>query len=364
MTTTPRTPLVILSTFVLVALTLGWLIGLPLVLMSPEERSLAPLGVYYNIFMLTPVLAAVLAYVLERRQPLSVLYAHHAAAYAGKDADKDVGKDAGKDVGDDARTNIGGDAETPDQPTHVLRPQSVTDALGITPLRPVRGLLSWSVLGLLLFFAFSLAALPLGGALGVYPFDPSMPLFVQDLSSRLGQDATEFIATGVLVEVGVIFSASVLGVFLHAGMEMGWRGYLFPRLQLRWGPRAAVVLTGVASGLWYAPLLAAGFFYDQTPVFQALALMLGYATIIGGVLAWLRMQSGSIWPAAFAQSMISAAAILHFWFASPGVTVDLRQATLQGFSGWILPGLLLIGLLIFARRAFPQRTQQKTRLSR
>lgn len=338
LTTTPRTPLVILSTFVLVTLTLGWLIGLPVVLMSPEERSIASLGVYYNLFMLTPALAAVIAYVLERRQPLEVLYGHHAEAGAGDAAAEDLS----------------------DRPVRTLKPQSVTDALGITPLRPVRGLLGWSVLGLLLFFAFSLAALPLGGALGLYPFDPSMPLFVQDLSSRLGRDATEFIATGVLVEVGVIFSASVLGVFLHAGIEMGWRGYLFPRLQLRWGPRAAVVLTGVISGLWYAPLLAAGFFYDQTPVFQALALMLGYATIIGGVLAWLRMQSGSIWPAAFAQSMISAAAILHFWFASAGVTVDLRQATLQGFSGWILPGLLLIGLLIFARRAFPQPTRQKT----
>nr|WP_255545905.1 MULTISPECIES: CPBP family intramembrane glutamic endopeptidase [unclassified Nesterenkonia] len=185
-----------------------------------------------------------------------------------------------------------------------------------------------------------------------------MPLFVQDLSSRLGRDATEFIATGLLLEVGVIFSSSVLGVFLHAGIEMGWRGYLFPRLQLRWGPRAAVVVTGVISGLWYAPLLAAGFFYTQTPVFQALALMLGYATIIGGVLAWLRMQSGSIWPAAFAQSMISAAVILHFWFAEAGEMVDLRQATLQGFTGWILPGALLVGLLIFARRAYPQRVSR------
>ncbi|MGJ9406006.1 CPBP family intramembrane glutamic endopeptidase [Nesterenkonia aurantiaca] len=336
---TPRTPLVILSTFVLVALTLGWLIALPLVLMSPEERSTAQLGVYYNLFMVTPALAAVVAYVLERRQPAAVLYGHHSGAAQPEQAEHSVQPEQ---------------AEHSVQAGQVLKPQSVTDALGITPLRPARRLLGWSVLGLLLFFAFSFIALPLGGALGVYPFDPSMPLFVQDLSSRLGRDATEFIATGLLLEVGIIFSASVLGVFLHAGIEMGWRGYLFPRLQLRWGPRAAVVVTGVVSGLWYAPLLAAGFFYDQTPVFQALALMLGYALIIGGVLAWLRMQSGSIWPAAFAQSMISAAAILHFWFAEAGEMVDLRQATLQGFTGWILPGALLVGLLIFARRAYPQ----------
>lgn len=345
-TTTPRTPLIVLSSFVLVALTLGWLIGLPLVLMSPEERSAAPLDLYYNLFMLTPAVAALAAYLLERRQPLNVLYGHRAEAAA---QDHQVARDQQPEMQDE---------QPQERPARTLKPQSVTDALGITPLRPVRRLLSWSVLGLLLFFAFSLAALPLGGALGVYPFDPSMPLFVQDLSSRLGRDATEFIATGVLVEVGVIFTASVLGVFLHAGIEMGWRGYLFPRLALRWGPRAAVVVTGVISGIWYAPLLAAGFFYDQTPVFQALALMLGFSIIIGGVLAWLRMQSGSIWPAAFAQSMISAAAILHFWFAEAGQMVDLRQATLQGVSGWILPGLLLVGLMIFARRAFGEVTDR------
>ena len=330
--TTPRTPVMILSTFVLVTFALGWLIALPLVLMSPEERSTASLDLYYNLFMLTPAIGAGIAYVLERRQPPAVLYGHRISEQASAE-------------------QITAEPESNDQ-TSVLKPQSLTDALGITPLRPVGRLLAWSILGLLLFLGFSLAALPLGGALGVYPFDPSMPLFVQDLSSRLGRDATEFIATGVLVEIGVIFTAAVFTVFLHAGIEMGWRGYLFPRLQLRWGARVAVVLTGVISGLWYAPLLAAGYFYNQAPVFQSLALMLGYCIVIGGVLAWLRMQSGSIWPSSFAQAMITSAAILHYWFASAGEIVDFRQATLQGYSGWILPGLLLAGLLIFARRAF------------
>lgn len=320
LTATPRTPLVILSVFVLVTLGLGWLVGLPLILMSPEERSAAPDGVYMNVFMLTPAVAAVIAYLMERRQPLGVLYGHTAAQREPAGAQ--------------------------------LKSQSITDALGITPLRPVGRLLAWSILALLLFFAISLAALLIGAALGAYPLDLSMPIFVQDLSARLGREATEFIATGLLVEVGYIFSGAVLGVVIHAGIEMGWRGYLFPRLQVRWGSRAAVVLTGIVSGLWYAPLLAVGFFYGQTPVFLALALMIGFSIIIGGVLAWLRMRSGSIWPAAFAQSMISAAAILHFWFAEAGAPTDFRVATLQGVTGWILPGLLLLGLLIFARRAY------------
>lgn len=313
----PRTPLVVLSTFVFASLALGWVIAMPLVIMDPADRVDAPMEVYYNLFMLSPALAAVGAYLLERRHSASTLYGH----ITGDDADR-------------------------------FRPQALPDALGITPLRPVGRLIGWSILALLLFFAFSLAALPVGGALGVYPFDTSMPIFVQDLGYRLGHDPTEFIATGLIVEVGVIFGSAIVLVFLHAGQEMGWRGYLYPRVQQRWGVLPAVGITGVTSGLWYAPLLSVGFFYDQTALFEALALMLGFCLIIGGLLAWLRMRSGSIWPAAFAQSMITAATILHFWFAEFGPQIDLRQATLQGWSGWILPGLLLIVLLLMRKRAF------------
>lgn len=318
----PRTPLVILSTFVVVSLALGWLIATPLVLLDPTELAEAPMDAYYNLFMLTPAVAAVVAYLLERRQSVTTLYGH----ITGDDADR-------------------------------FRPQKLVDALGITPLRPVGRLLGWSVLALLIFFVFSLAALPLGGLLGVYPFDPSMPIFVQDLGTRLGHDPTEFIATGLLVEAGVIFGMAAALVFLHAGQEMGWRGYLYPRLQQRWGVLPAVGLTGLASGLWYAPLLSVGFFYDQTALFEALVLMLGFCTIIGGLLAWLRMRSGSIWPAAFAQSMITAATVLHYWFSEFGGNIDFRMATLQGWSGWIIPAVVLAVLLLFRKKtfAFPVR---------
>lgn len=329
----PRTPLVILSSFLLITLGLGWIIGLPLVLLDPADRGEAPMDVIYHLFMLSPAVAAVLAHVWERRQPWQVLYP------AGLDSPSAGGS-----------SPEGG--TPPDPALSALRPQTLTDALGITPLRPISRLLGWSVLALLLFFGLSIAALPVGGALGVYAFDPSMPIFLQELERRLGHEGAEFLATGLIVEVGVIFGSAIILVFLHAGQEMGWRGYLFPRLQHRWGATLAVLVSGLASGLWYAPLLAVGFFYGDTGLFEALGLMVVFATVIGGLLAWLRMRSGSIWPAAFAQSMITAAAILAYWFAEFGPQIDLRQATLQGWSGWILPALLLTGLLLARHRAF------------
>lgn len=338
----PRTPLVILSSFLLITLGLGWIIGLPLVLLDPADRGEAPMDIIYHLFMLSPAVAAVVAYVLERRQPLHVLYGTElGSASPGSTAPEDPSPEPEED------------ADSLQEPTRsAMRPQTLTDALGITPLRPVSRLLGWSVLALLLFFGLSIAALPIGGALGVYAFDPSMPIFLQELERRLGHDGAEFLATGLMVEVGVIFGSASVLVFLHAGQEMGWRGYLFPRLQRRWGTAAAVLISGVTSGLWYAPLLAVGFFYGETSLFEALGLMVVFATVIGGLLAWLRMRSGSIWPAAFAQSMITAATILAYWFAEFGPQIDLRQATLQGWSGWLLPAALLAGLLLARRRAF------------
>lgn len=319
---TPRTPLVLLAGFVLLTLALGWAVAVPALTEDPQQRTNELTGMVYQLFVLTPAVAAVIIYAFERRRPASVLYGHI--------AERD-------DDGASARA---------------LRPQTITDALGITPLRPVGRLLSWSVLALLLFLALSAAAVPVGAALGVFPLDASMPIFLQDLERRLGHDAAEFLTTGLVVEFLLILGWAVVNVFVHAGQEIGWRGYLYPRLQLRWGPVPAVLLTGALNGLWFAPLLAVGFYYQNTPLFIAGALMVGYCVIIGGLLAWLRMRSGSIWPAAFAQSMITSAAILPTWFAAMGDTLDVRQATLQGWSGWLVPGILLVVLLFTARRSF------------
>lgn len=322
---TPRTPLIMLSGFVLLTLALGWAVAAPMLAQDPQQRPADLTGTVYHLFILTPALAAAIIFLVERRQQLSVLYGHL--------------------TDDDG-------APSASTPAHALRPQTITDALGITPLRPVSRLLLWSVLALLLFLALSAAAIPVGAALGVFPLDTSMPIFLQDLERRLGHDAAEFLTTGLAVEFLLILGWAVLNVFVHAGQEMGWRGYFFPRVQQRWGTLAAVLLTGVLNGLWFVPLLAVGFFYQNTPIFLAAALMVGYCVVIGGVLAWLRVRSGSIWPSAFAQSMITSAAILPTWFAAMGESLDVRQATLQGWSGWLLPAAVLLVLLLTARRSF------------
>lgn len=346
---TPRTPWTVLSAYVLVTLALAWAVTLPLVLQSPAERTEAPLELHQNLFLLSPMVGAMVAWFAERRRPLAVL--HGMTARRGED--RGPAETGGADATGETDDAGAGPAPSRNGVASPVRRQHLADALGLTPLRPVSRLLSWCVLALLLFFALTLAALGVGALLGVYPLDLSMPLFTQDLARRLGeQDGGQFLASGLLVEVGVIAVSAITTMPLHATAEMGWRGWFFPRLQRRLGPTAAVLATGVLSGIWHTPLLAVGFHYTNTPLPLAVLLMCGYCVVIGGLLAWMRMRSGSIWPAAFAQSMITAATILHFWFAAADPQFDYRAATLQGWSGWIVPGAMLAVLLLARRRAF------------
>ncbi len=66
---------------------------------------------------------------------------------------------------------------------------------------------------------------------------------------------------------------------LGLGEELGWRGYLLPKLMVLGKPKAYSIL-GVIWGLWHLPLIVIGFAYPGhpllgVPVFMALTIALG-----------------------------------------------------------------------------------------
>jgi membrane protease YdiL (CAAX protease family) len=82
------------------------------------------------------------------------------------------------------------------------------------------------------------------------------------------------------------------------GEEIGWRGFLLPRLVGRFGFTVGCLLSGCIWAVWHYPELlfadynaGTGLAYDLT-CFTLMVIGLSY------VIGWLRLKSNSLWPAA------------------------------------------------------------------
>lgn len=102
-----------------------------------------------------------------------------------------------------------------------------------------------------------------------------------------------FLGVPLIASVGV-----VSGVARTLGEEIGWRGFLFPRLFQQIGFTPACLLTGCIWSAWHYPvLLFADYNAGTNPIYAltCFTLMVVAASFIWG---WLRLKSGSLWTAA------------------------------------------------------------------
>jgi len=101
--------------------------------------------------------------------------------------------------------------------------------------------------------------------------------------------------------VGLIV-VSVLAFF----EEIGWRGWLLPRLWARVGPRRAIVLTSAIWTVWHVPFQLSGLQHidGMSPVALALSAPFGiFGT--GLVIGWLWVRTESIWIVALAHGALN-----------------------------------------------------------
>jgi membrane protease YdiL (CAAX protease family) len=185
-------------------------------------------------------------------------------------------------------------------------------------------------------------------------------LFPMDLTGFSGYRASlegmpggeQFMALGPIQTVVLValLSLPLQALFLTPfafGEEWGWRGYLLPQL-LPLGQWRALLISGAIWGFWHAPLILLGFNYPEHLVLGVL-LMAIYCVIVGTILGWTQLATGSIWPAVLGHASINASIGAAYVFSRAGVEYDQAQVTLAGWTGWILP-LLFIALLMLIRQ--------------
>ncbi|MDE7321934.1 MAG: CPBP family intramembrane metalloprotease [Lachnospiraceae bacterium] len=167
-------------------------------------------------------------------------------------------------------------------------------------------------------------------------FDPQMGNFMTVYSASMADknvqtdniDIMAVYRTDLLIK---IFSAAVLDIINSFGEEWGFRAYLLPKLYRKFGTVPSMVLCGFASGLWYAPLVAAGYYYGSAnagfPVVNILAMCV-FGTVTGIIYSFLCLRTGSVFPSVFAHSavnvMMSQATLLTYdggnYFVGPAPT--------------------------------------------
>ncbi len=217
-------------------------------------------------------------------------------------------------------------------------------------------LFAWTVPGLVMIVSPFVSAL-----LGVYDLDLSLSGFRALLNATGAGDALSNLSLWSIV-VTQLLIALVIGLLMNAipvfGEEWGWRGYLLPNL-LPLGQWPALIISGVIWGLWHTPIILLGYNYPTNPVLGVM-MMTVFCVLVGILLGWTRLATGSVWPAVIGHGSLNAFGGVIVLFARAGSTVDTVWATALGLTGWPL-WLSVIAILVLMRRlpvADPPDTHQ------
>ncbi len=87
---------------------------------------------------------------------------------------------------------------------------------------------------------------------------------------------------------------------MTATEEIGWRGYLLPRLTAL-GERRALLLSGLVHGLFHLPVVLLPSLYLPAGN-RAIIIPMFLTTVAaaGVLMGWLRLRTDSVWPAVLA----------------------------------------------------------------
>jgi membrane protease YdiL (CAAX protease family) len=126
--------------------------------------------------------------------------------------------------------------------------------------------------------------------------DFTVPAPFTEESARLS------IPVWLLVPFSIVVTIFTIGLVSSLGEEIGWRGYLLPRLEFL-GVWAAVLLTGLAHAVFHLPFIVLTTLYHPGGNrLIVLPLFLVSVTMVGMFLGYLRLSTGSVWPAVLAHS--------------------------------------------------------------
>ncbi|MFG3241670.1 CPBP family intramembrane glutamic endopeptidase [Streptomyces sp. NPDC086796] len=176
-------------------------------------------------------------------------------------------------------------------------------------------------------------------------------LVISTLAGRYPFDGVHWNGLGAWAAAAVLNMLVSLPLFF--GEELGWQGYLFPRLAGDGDRRSlirAYAITGAAFALWHLPTLLMGGQYPGRPWYVSVPAMLVSCLLILPVFTWLRLRSGSVVPAVIGHAFVSSVSVgMVTEFADPKAALDPLHMSMAGWPGWIVTGAFVAFLTLTGR---------------
>ena len=182
--------------------------------------------------------------------------------------------------------------------------------------------------------------------IGTAKYDPEFTT-MQALVEQSAQAGAEIpLATLILIQLaqGLILGP-IINVFVTMGEELGWRGFLLPKM-LPMGEWKALIWGGVIWGVWHAPVILQGHNYPDHP-FLGVFLMIVFCIFLSIIIGWMYLRTRSPWSAAIAHGSLNAWGGLAIVFLIPGFDTAFG-GTIASMTGFIIL-VLFVGLLMFTK---------------
>jgi membrane protease YdiL (CAAX protease family) len=168
------------------------------------------------------------------------------------------------------------------------------------------------------------------------------------------------IAANLVLNLAIL---SVVGTLTAMGEEIGWRGYLQPRLDAA-GVRWSIAMVWLCQFAYHLPLMLGAGYVDLGSVWTSATLFAIADLPLTFIIARESYLARSLWPAVFLHSFHNT---ISQWLFPKLFTVSGDQIWLRGEDG-ILPmaGYIVIGGVFYAwmrRRGMSWRTLAQTALA-
>ena len=178
------------------------------------------------------------------------------------------------------------------------------------------------------------------------------------LGSRFDPNAAFELAevSAVGYTASIIFNIAIsLALFpVYLGEELGWRGYLFPKLKTVINRPAAYIVCGIIWGVWHTPAIIDGLNFGKDYAgypYVGILLMCVFCIGTGIIFTWLAEKTNSVYPAAFAHAINNNATGLIAALSGTNDESKVLQFFIAGTAAIFIVAAACIAENIFRRKS-------------